>query len=72
VSAGAHELPDQLDRKTIEVEAGDLPVHCPLSSMKLWNTHPRVYLALEQTGEARCPYCGTHYVLKGGPRAGSH
>lgn len=47
-----------------EVTRADLPVHCPLPGMSLWNSHPRVYLPLEETGEARCPYCGALYVLK--------
>ncbi|HSW83605.1 MAG TPA: zinc-finger domain-containing protein, partial [Usitatibacter sp.] len=49
----------------------DLPLHCPLPSQKLWNTHPRVFLQVEQTGEARCPYCSTLYKLIGSaPRPG--
>jgi uncharacterized Zn-finger protein len=32
--------------------------------MALWNSHPRVYLAIAQEGgEAQCPYCGAHFVL---------
>jgi len=34
--------------------------------MKLWNSHPKVYLDVARTGEARCPYCGTTYRLKAG------
>ncbi len=49
-----------------EVTAADLPVHCPMPGMSLWNSHPRVYLPLEEAGEARCPYCGAMYVLKRG------
>lgn len=49
-----------------EVTAADLPVHCPLPGMSLWNSHPRVYLPLAEAGEARCPYCGALYVLKSG------
>jgi uncharacterized Zn-finger protein len=30
----------------------------------LWNSHPRVYLAIEKTGEAKCPYCGAEYLLR--------
>ena len=37
----------------------------PKAGMKLWNTHPRVYLPIEVTKEARCPYCGTLYRLTG-------
>lgn len=47
-----------------DVTAADLPVHCPLPGMSLWNSHPRVFLPVEETGEARCPYCGAMYVLK--------
>ena len=38
--------------------------------MKLWNTHPRVFLNLAQ-GEARCPYCGTLYRMKAGEVVGA-
>ena len=48
-----------------EVTRADLPLHCPMESMTLWNSHPRVYLPVEATGQARCPYCGAVYVLKG-------
>ena len=58
-------LPSELDRKFLEVTAGALPLHCPLPSQKLWNSHPRVYLPIEKTREARCPYCGTLYRLVG-------
>ena len=57
--------PSELDRKFVEVTPGELPLHCPLPSQKLWNTHPRVYLPVEMTGEARCPYCSTLYRLAG-------
>jgi len=63
-------LPSELDRKFVEVTAADLPLHCPLPSQKLWNTHPRVFLPIEATREARCPYCGTLYRLSGGLPAG--
>ena len=56
----------------IEVTAGDLPLHCPMPSMMLWNAHPRVFLPIEKHGEALCPYCGTKYTLKGGPTAHGH
>ncbi len=49
----------------IEVVAADLPLHCPTPSMSLWNTHPRVFLPIEKSGTALCPYCGTRYTLKG-------
>jgi uncharacterized Zn-finger protein len=46
-----------------EVRRAELPVSCPLTSMALWNSHPRVFLPLEETGKARCPYCGAEFVL---------
>lgn len=32
--------------------------------------HPKVYLNLIPKGEVDCPYCGRHYVMKAGARAG--
>ena len=58
--------------RLIEITAADLPLHCPTASMLLWNAHPRVFLPIEKTGEALCPYCGTRYPLKGGARAHGH
>ena len=49
--------------KRYEVRREDLPVHCPMDNMTLWNSHPKVYLPLEEKGEATCPYCGALYVL---------
>ena len=47
-----------------EVTRADLPLSCPMPGMSLWNSHPRVFLPIEDTGEERCPYCGAVYVLK--------
>lgn len=47
-----------------EVRRDELPLCCPTPAMALWNSHPRVYLPIEASGEATCPYCGAHYVLK--------
>jgi len=57
--------PTQANAQTrYEVRRGDLPLSCPLPSMALWNSHPRVYLPIEADGgEADCPYCGAHFVL---------
>jgi uncharacterized Zn-finger protein len=46
------------------VAAADLPLACPMPGMSLWNSHPRVYLPIEASGEAKCPYCGALYVLQ--------
>ena len=59
-------------QRDIEVTAADLPLHCPMPSMMLWNAHPRVYLPIQKTGEAQCPYCGTKYTLAGGATGGGH
>ena len=59
-------------QRHIEVTHGDLPLHCPMPSMLLWNSHPRVFLPIEDSGQALCPYCGTLYVLKGGPVKSGH
>ena len=31
--------------RVYKVTRADLPLHCPLPSMYLWNSHPKVYLA---------------------------
>ncbi len=47
-----------------QVTRADLPLHCPMDGMTLWNSHPRVYLPIEeQGGKAKCPYCGALYEL---------
>ena len=51
-----------------EVTRMDLPLSCPMPNQDLWNAHPRVYLPIEKTGSARCPYCGAEYVLIDGER----
>jgi len=58
--------------RRVEVGEADLPLHCPRAQDMLWNAHPRVFLPIEQSGEALCPYCGTLYVLQGGARSASH
>jgi len=45
------------------VSRSALPLACPQPGMTLWNSHPRVYLPIETTGSARCPYCGASYTL---------
>ena len=51
-------------QKQYEVRRGYLPLSCPLPSMALWNSHPRVYLPIEtEGGQSDCPYCGAHFVL---------
>ncbi len=59
-----------LDQKEITVTAADLPLHCPTPAMKLWNSHPRVFIDVATEGHAKCPYCGTVYKLSGPIKAG--
>lgn len=47
----------------VEVSKDDLPLHCPMPGSSLWNSHPRVFVAVEESGESKCPYCGTIYKL---------
>jgi len=47
-----------------EVGPEDLPLACPMPDMVLWNSHPRVYLPIEQTGSAKCAYCGAEFTLR--------
>jgi uncharacterized Zn-finger protein len=51
------------------VTLADLPLSCPMPGMSLWNSHPRVYLAIEASGWAKCPYCGAEYTLERSPPA---
>lgn len=55
-------LPNAQNR--YQVTRMDLPLHCPMPGMSLWNSHPKVYLPIEESGEERCPYCGAVYVLQ--------
>jgi len=50
-------------KNRFEVSRADLPLHCPMPDTPLWNSHPRVFLPIEETGHAKCPYCGNEYVL---------
>jgi uncharacterized Zn-finger protein len=36
-----------------QVTRDDLPLACPMPQMYLWNSHPRVYLPIEATGESK-------------------
>lgn len=37
-----------------------------MPGMTLWNSHPKVYLPIEdQGGKAMCPYCSADFVLVG-------
>lgn len=51
-------------RSVYRVTKDQLPLSCPMPQDEVWNMHPRVYLPIEKTGEAICPYCGAKYVLQ--------
>ena len=51
--------------RRVEVDAKDLPLHCPTAAAPLWARHPRVFLDVAKAGEIKCPYCGTLFVYKG-------
>ena len=67
-----------MSNTVVEILAKDLNrsgvVYCPspLAHMKQWDTHPKVYLNVASTGEAKCPYCGTVYKLKAGEHFHGH
>jgi len=64
-----------MSKAIVTLKAADLNaqggVFCPspLADMKLWNSHPKVYLDVATTGEAKCPYCGTVYQRAAGEHA---
>lgn len=55
----------------VVVCAKDLPLLCPTPGSSLWNSHPRVFLPIEDAPDKRaeCPYCGTRYVLDSASKA---
>jgi uncharacterized Zn-finger protein len=68
-----------MSTSVVELQARDLNpqggIHCPhpKAGMKIWNTHPKVYLDVARSGQAQCPYCGTVYRLRAGEHvAASH
>ena len=52
------------EKNIYNVTLADLPLSCPMPGMTLWNSHPRVMLAIAATGTEKCPYCGALYILK--------
>ena len=49
--------------KHYDVTLSDLPPSCPRPGQPLWNAHPKVYLPIQKTGHAVCPYCGSEFFL---------
>lgn len=58
--------------ETVQLDGDQLPAFCPNQAMPVWSSHPRVFLDITKTGEATCPYCGTHYTLKPGAKVHHH
>jgi uncharacterized Zn-finger protein len=52
-------------QRSCEIGRKDLPLHCPMPGASLWNSHPKVYLPIEDAKDGRmiCPYCSTQYIL---------
>ena len=67
-----------MNKSVVELLAHDLNrqggVYCPnpKADMKIWDSHPKVYLDVALSGEAKCPYCGTVYKLKAGEHFAGH
>jgi len=59
-AATAHKTNERI----IKVSMEQLPLSCPQPEEDVWNMHPRVYLPIDKTGEAVCPYCGARYILQ--------
>ncbi len=61
------EQPNSVRQRIITDE--NLPLHCPMPGSSLWNSHPRIFLPIEDAPgqKIRCPYCGTVYILRQGP-----
>lgn len=53
------------EKKQYVVTKRDLPLSCPTDEMRVWDSHPKVYLPIEETGKITCPYCNAVFVLEG-------
>lgn len=50
-------------KRVYHVTSADLPLCCPMPHMRLWDSHPRVYLPIQALGTVMCPYCDAEYIL---------
>ena len=57
------ELKPSNAQEVYRVSRNHLPLHCPTPETYLWNSHPKVYLPIEEEGQAKCPYCSATYEL---------
>jgi uncharacterized Zn-finger protein len=42
----------------------DLPLSGPTPQMRVRDSHPRIYLPIQESGHEQCPYCGAIYILR--------
>ena len=56
-------MSEKINKTAVRVKKTDLPLSCPRPGEELWNMHPRVFLPIEKTGKASCPYCGASFEL---------
>ena len=56
-------MSEQKQSSAIRVTKDQLPLSCPPANAGVHELHPRVFLPIEKTGEATCPYCGAKYLL---------
>jgi uncharacterized Zn-finger protein len=67
-----------MSKSVVELQVKDLNgnggVFCPnpKAKMEIWSGHPKVFLDVAKSGEAKCPYCGTAYRLKAGEVLSNH
>jgi uncharacterized Zn-finger protein len=59
----AEQLQPASTKRHYQVTRADLPLCCPMPKMRLWDSHPRVYLPLVKVGKVVCPYCEAEYTL---------
>ncbi|MEM9103517.1 MAG: zinc-finger domain-containing protein [Pseudomonadota bacterium] len=57
--------PTKETKQFYQVTKSQLPLCCPMPGSPIWDMHPKVYLAIEDTpdGKITCPYCGAVYHL---------
>jgi len=57
------------EEQVYHITSADLPLCCPMPNMRIWDSHPRIYLPIEKIGYIACPYCGAQYFLKEEPHS---
>ena len=62
-TAGRNDLQQPNAENRYQVTRQDLPLSCPMPGQYVWNSHPKVYLPIEDSATVSCPYCGAEYSL---------